>query len=558
MHLPPFSKLLIALPWLLAASLSPARAQQPSSSAVFNVRAFGATGDGKTLDHPAINHAIEAANHAGGGTVLIPAGTYRCFSIHLQSRVTIRFEPGATVLAADPLVDPGLYDPAEPNAADPYEDFGHSHWHNSLFWGEDLENVSVVGPGLIHGAGLVKGWGNAGTVGSPIKFAVESAPRPAVVVPAGTTPPKFGYPSTKETLFDGVGNKAIALKNCRNVVLRDFSILHGGHFGILATGVDHLAIDHLTIDTNRDGMDIDACSDVHVTDCSVNSPWDDGICLKASYGLGVARDTQDVTITGCYVTGGFQEGTFLDGTRRRFEEKHGPTPTGRIKFGTESTGGFRRIAITNCVFDHCNGLAIESVDGGIIEDVTVSNLVMHDLTASAIFIRLGARLRGPEGTPVGAIRRVVISNVAYSGADVRYGSILSGIPGHPLEDVLISNVRGVQDGGGTEKDRALQPPEKEKDYPDPRMFGPMPSWGLYARHVVGLTVRDVSLRLAKPDARPCVVLDDVQAARFSDLETPGIAPGRETFGLRSVKDLRVRDCVNTSDQTFNVGPEHAP
>ncbi len=546
---------ILVISWLLAIFPLPVSAQQPAASAVLNVRTFGAAGDGKTLDTAAINRAIEAASRAGGGIVLVPAGTYRCFSIHLQSRVTIQFEPGATVLAADPLVDPGMYDPAEPNAAEPYEDFGHSHWHNSLFWGEDLENVSIVGPGLIHGMGLVKGWGNVpGSTASPIKFAVESAPRPAAVTPAGTTPPKFGYPSPKETLFDGVGNKSIALKNCRNVVLRDFSILHGGHFGILATGVDHLAIDHLTIDTNRDGMDIDACSDVHVTDCSVNSPWDDGICLKASYGLGIARDTQDVTITGCYVTGGFQEGTFLDGTRKRFEEKHGPTPTGRIKFGTESNGGFRRIAITNCVFDHCNGLAIESVDGGIIEDVTVSNLVMHDITASPIFIRLGARLRGPEGTQVGAIRRVIISNVAYSGADVRYGSILSGIPGHPLEDVLISNVRGVQDGGGTEKDRAIQPPEKEKDYPDPRMFGAMPSWGLYARHAVGLTVRDVSLRLAKPDERPCVVLEDVEASRFSDLEVPGLAQGRDVFAFRGVRDVHVRNCANTPDQTFNVGP----
>ena len=260
--------------------------------------------------------------------------------------------------------------------------------------------------------------------------------------PAGA-PPKFGYPSAHDTLFDGIGNKAIALKNCCGVTLRDFSILHGGHFGILATGVDHLAIDHLKIDTNRDGMDIDACRDVHVTDCSVNSPWDDGICLKSSDGLGTPRDTEDVTITGCYVSGDYREGAMLDGTWRRFAPEEKVPRTGRIKFGTESMGGFRRIAVTNCVLDHCNGLAIESVDGGVIEDVVVSNLTMHDVTAAPIFLRLGARLRGPEGTTVGAIRRVTISNVTFSGANGRYGSILSGVPGHPLEDVLISNVRGM-------------------------------------------------------------------------------------------------------------------
>ena len=542
--------LLNAVFYVLLVSVSKLPAQEAPPPAVYDIKAFGATGDGKTLDHAAINRAIEAASHAGGGTVRVPAGTYRCFSIHLQSRVTIQFEPGATILAADPASDAGQYDAPEPNAADPYEDFGHSHWHNSLIWGENLENVSIIGPGTIHGQGLTTG--HIGNTASPYKFASEAAPRQPIPVPAGTTPPKFGYPTPKETLFDGIGNKAIALKNCRGVLLRDFSILHGGHFGILATGVDHLAIDHLMVDTNRDGMDVDACRDVHVTDCSVNSPWDDGICLKASYGLGFARDTEDVTISGCYISGDYEEGTLLDGTRRHFDPKHAPARTGRIKLGTESTGGFRRIAITNCIFDNCNGLAIESVDGGIIEDVVASNLVMRGVTAAPIFIRLGSRLRGPEGTTVGAIRRVVISNVTYSSADGHYGSILSGVPGHPLEDVLISNVRGVQDGGGTEKDRAIRPGEKEKDYPEPRMFGPMPSWGLYSRHVVRLVVRDVSLQLARPDARPCVVLDDVEGGLIADLDVTPPAETGGVFGMSNVKGVRVRACEGTADQTFDV------
>ena len=553
----------LSLPWpLVAAALllalcpPPSRAQQPpppAANSTYDIRTFGATGDGKTLDTAALNRALDTASRAGGGTVRVPAGTYRCFSIHLQSHVTLQFEPGATVLAADPTVDPGRYDDPEPNAADPYEDFGHSHWHNSLFWGENLEDVSIVGPGLINGAGLSSG--NTGFAGTPLKLAGDAAPRPAMSNPA--VPPKFGYPNNKDTLVDGLGNKAIALKNCRGVVLRDFSILQGGHFGILATGVDHLAIHHLTIDTNRDGMDIDACRDVHVTDCSVNSPRDDGICLKASDGLGVVRDTEDVTISGCYMSGDYVVGTLLDGTRQRSDPRHAPARTGRIKLGTESTGGFRRIVITNCIFDHCNGLAIESVDGGIIEDVVASNLVMRGVTASPIFVRLGSRLRGPEGTKIGAIRRVLISNVTYSGADGRYGSILSGLPGHPLEDVVISNVRGVQDGGGTEKDRSLHPAEKEKDYPEPRMFGTMPSWGVYVRHAVGLTLGDVSLRLEKPDARPCVVLDDVSASRVSALDVPGLAPGQEALAFRGVQDVRTRDCTNTPDQTFNVKPDEA-
>ena len=322
----------LPVPWpVLAAILlalgGPAlRAQTDPGRLDFDIKAYGAVGDGKALDHAAIDKAIAAAYHAGGGTVRVPAGTYRCFSIHLQSRVTIRFEPGATILAADPLVDPGRYDAPEPNPADLYQDFGHSHWHNSLFWGENLVDVSIVGPGLIDGAGLSSG--HTGLTGTPLKLAQDPVPRPAIPDPPGP-PPKFGYPNNKDTLHDGLGNKAIALKNCQRVVLRDFSIRRGGHFGILATGVDHLAVDHLTIDTNRDGMDIDACRDVHVTDCSVNSPGDDGICLKASDALGVVRDTEDVTISGCYVSGDYEVGTLLDGTRRHFDpppsvSSHGP------------------------------------------------------------------------------------------------------------------------------------------------------------------------------------------------------------------------------------------
>ena len=111
-----------------------------------------------------------------------------------------------------------------------------------------------------------------------------------------------------------MGNKAISLKNCHHVTLRDFSVLEGGHFAILATGVDNLTLDNLILDTNRDGMDIDCCRNVRVSNCSVNSPWDDGICLKSSFGLGYARSTEMVTITNCFVTGGYQLGTLLDGT----------------------------------------------------------------------------------------------------------------------------------------------------------------------------------------------------------------------------------------------------
>ena len=263
-----------------ATTVQPAIAKSKTSSAAhgtLDVRSFGATGDGKTLDTPAVNQAIDAAAAAGGGIVRFPAGNYLCYSIHLKSHITLFLDAGATIVAADaPAAGAaGGYDPPEPNAWDKFQDFGHSHWHNSLIWGEGLENISIEGQGLIWGKGLSRG-------------------------------------DHDVVLAAGVGNKSISLKNCHNVTLRDISILHGGHFAILATGVDNLTIDNLKIDTNRDAIDIDCCRNVRVSNCSVNSPWDDGICLKDSYGLGFARSTDHVTITNCYVTGGYEEGTMLD------------------------------------------------------------------------------------------------------------------------------------------------------------------------------------------------------------------------------------------------------
>src|SRR5712692_11978715 len=134
----------------------PAYLSLSEDASVYNVKAFGAKGDGKTLDTPAINKAIEAAALAGGGTVRFPAGTYRCFSIHLKSNIALYLDHGATILAASPADGDGKYDSPEPNQWDKYQDFGHSHWHNSLIWGENLENISILGPGMIWGQGLVR------------------------------------------------------------------------------------------------------------------------------------------------------------------------------------------------------------------------------------------------------------------------------------------------------------------------------------------------------------------------------------------------------------------
>src|SRR5579872_6157868 len=356
------------------------------TGAVFDVRSFGAVGDGKALDSPAINRAIGAAGAKGGGRVYVPAGAYLCYSLRLTSAVTLYLEQGAVILAAETPRDGTTsgYDPAESNSPwEAFGDFGHNHWRNSLIWGENLHDVAVLGPGLVWGRGLARGHDD-------LDLPIEEA--------------------------QGVGNKAIAFKNCRNVILRDLSMLACGHFAVLATGVDNLTIDNLKIDTNRDGINIDCCRNVRITNCSVNSPWDDAICPKSSFALGYARATEMVTITNCFVSGSYMEGTLLDGTRKPFPPDSNVPRNGRIKFGTESNGGFKRITVSNCVCDGCRGIALEAVDGALLEDITIDNISMRDIVDGPIFMRLGDRMRGPQGIPVGALRRVIISNIVCSNA----------------------------------------------------------------------------------------------------------------------------------------------
>ena len=474
---------------------------------VYDVMEFGAKGDGAALDARAIDRAIEAAAAAGGGTVHVRAGNYLCYSIHLKSKVGIHLDHGATIVAADPAVDAAKsYDAAESNHPwEAYQDYGHNHWHNSLIWGEGLSDVSICGPGLIWGKGLSRGWGDG-----PV---AEHA---------------------------GVANKAIALKNCRNVLLRDFSILHGGHFGILATGVDNLTIDNLTIDTNRDGMDIDCCRNVRISNCSVNSPWDDAICLKSSFALGYARATEMVTISDCLVAGSYEEGALLDGTWKKFSDDAKVPRTGRIKFGTESNGGFKNITVSNCVFDGCRGLTIESVDGAVVEDVSCSNLTMRDVFEAPIFLRLGARMRGPAEAEMGVMRRVILSNISCVSAvgSPRIAAIVAGIPGHGIEDVKLSDIVMVSVGGGTPSDAKVELPEKEKSYPEPNMFGTTPSYGWFLRHVKGIEMNGVKLQPRSEDARPAFVLDDVAGAEFGGISAAR-REGVPTFVLKRVRDFRV-------------------
>ena len=470
----------------------------------YNIKESGAKADGVSPDTKIINKAIEDAAASGGGTIYFPAGNYLSGSIHLKSNICLFLEQGATLIASS---DSNDFDQPEPSVNDTYQDYGHSHWHNSFIWGENLHDVSIVGAGKIWGKGLVRN-GRKG---------------------------------------DLKPNKAIALLNCINVTIKDITIFHGGWFAVLATGVDNFTLDNLKVDTNRDGFDIDCCKNVRVSNCTVNSPFDDGICLKSSFGLGYARATENVTITNCQVSG-YEEGSLLDGSYKKGGLR-GPDsggPTGRIKFGTESNGGFKNIAISNCVFDFCRGLALETVDGALLEDVTISNITMRDIVNAPIFIRLGGRMRGPDSIAVGQCRRIIIQNVIAWNVDAKYGAIISGLPGHDIEDLQLSNIRFYYKGEGPKDSINRVVPEFEKEYPEPSRWGIMPSYGFFIRHVKNLKMHDVQISYLKEEPRPAFIFDDVKGAILYDVQAQ-TGNKASTLILKNSKNVDVQRVKGLKD-----------
>ena len=347
----------------------------------FDITNYGASSGGSAVaNQHAINDAIAAAAAAGGGTVVVPAGDFRTYTIRLKSRVGLHLSATTSILRAAVAgtgqgEDGGFYDAPEPNPFVGLQDHGHSHWANSLIYGVDVEHVMISGPGLIDGS-----YRNGR--GETVNVLSGGDPREV------TTRTDAGVP--------GGGNKAIALKNARQIVFRDFSIKNGGHFGILGSGVVDWTIDGIIVDTNRDAFDIDASQNVTVRNSVFNSLTDDALVLKASFGLGKAMPTENVLIENCTVRG-YDAGSVIDKvySTQKLIASDRDGPTARIKLGTEGTTGFNRITIRHVVFDRSRGFALESVDGAELADIILTDATMTHVSSSPIFIRLGDRARAP-------------------------------------------------------------------------------------------------------------------------------------------------------------------
>jgi hypothetical protein len=460
----------LAVPMVLSTRSSSAAAK---GTPEFNVRAHGAKGDGRANDSRGIQAAIDAAGQSGG-TVYFPAGEYLSGSLHLRSRLTLRLDAGATLIASPDDAD---FDPIEQLGYKSFSDPETRDFRFALLQGLDLAQVSILGPGKIDGNRTRRG-----------------------------------------------GPKPIALKRCRTVVIRDVTIVSAPNYNISLLGCDAVDIRGVTILKGySDGIDPDCCQNVRITSCRIESA-DDAIVLKSSFALGVRRATLNVTVTNCHLT----------------------TVHNGLKLGTESTGDFKNIVFRNCTVvgrthplegDLSCGVAIETVDGGTIDRVSVSDIRMTNVRAP-IFVRLGQRGRAQDVPAAGALRNIAVSNVVAVGAMT--ASSITGIPGYPVSEISLRNIRITAKGEGRAELVSKTVPELEKTYPDAYMFKDLPAYGLYCRHVLGLTLDEIELSVDRPDARPAVVLDDVGRARVRALRATPPGEGEALLWLRSVRDCVVR------------------
>ncbi len=449
---------------------------------VFDARAFGAAGNGTALDSPAINAAIDACHAAGGGVAYVPPGVYRSGTVVLKSNVTLYLEAGATLLGSKDLAD-YTPQPGPPGRGDANQ--------KHLIFARDAENAGLAGPGRIDGQG------------------------PAFWVPSGrkTPPPEDAWRdvATYDWKPTDRASPLLEFVGCRHLRIEDVRIENASGWTLRPINCDNVVIRGIgiknpVIGPNTDGIDATGCTNLFISNCHIDT-GDDAICLKSEnpYG-GEPRISRNIVIDNCVLT------CCCNG----------------LKFGTATRGGFENVTFSNCVIANddvplnarvISGIALEMVDGGWMEGVVISNVRMQRVR-TPIFIRRGARRLRPDGTP-GTLRGVMIENVHATGAILT--NSITGVPGFDVEDVTLRGIRVDSQEAGREEWAGRPILEVERAYPEARMFGRLPAYGFYCRHVNGLRLEDVVMGAAAGEQRPAVVCDDVK--RIEILGLRGAAAG---------------------------------
>jgi len=455
----------------------------------FDVRTYGAVGDGKVLDTQAIQAAIDESAQAGGGIVCLSGGRFLSGTIYLKSNVALCIEAGAVLLGSKNLKDYPVTIAALRSYTDNYTD-------KSLIYAEKVENITLMGRGTIDGQG------------------------------------KF---------FEGpykVRPYMIRLIECKNVTVEDLTLQHSAMWGLHCLACENVTIDgisiHSKVNHNNDGIDIDGCDKVRISNCEINS-GDDAIVLKST----LDRVCKNIAVTNCVLSSNCHA----------------------FKCGTESNGGFQNITFSNSVIYDIGraGIALELVDGGVFNRVIVSNINMIDVSG-AIFIRLGNRARpyqakqgqgGSSGTftvpkgvkqpGMGSMSNIIISNVQAVGVS-KIGCSITGLPGHPVENVTLENIRIRYEGGGSSEEAKREIPEYPEKYPNCKMFGVLPAYGFFVRHAENVRFQHIDLAFEQDDHRPALICDDVSQLKIFDFDAKSTASTQEVIRLENTNSVFIHGC----------------
>jgi polygalacturonase len=466
-----------------------------ANAASFNVKDYGAKGDGRAIDSVAIDKAIAAASAAVGGVVEIPPGTYLSRSIHLRSNVTINLQQGARIVASGSGIDA-----PEPNPNSRYQDFGHSHFRNALLWGENVENVHFTGKGVIDGANKLE---------------------------------------TGENIPAGKGDKMLSLKFCKNVTITDVTFREAGHFAIITNGCDGMKLDRITVDTpdDRDGINFINSSNVELSNSTIVSS-DDAVAFKSDYATGRTSPSENNVVR--------------DSTIRSTENN-------AIQFGSETCGSFRNIQFRNLDVTGASkaGLGMVSMDGAVIEDVLYDNIRLTR-TASPIFLHIGDRGRCPGNPPTGKIRNITYRNITGTNltaprdipGDPEYASTVSGRPDSKITGLTFDHVRLTVPGNHKESDASRVPPEVSGEYP-PRIFGARPAFGFWLRNAVDVKFVDSTIEFEKNDGRPAFTTDSVSGISLTGV-TVERSTGSSDLLWRKSSGVSVVDSATTDGRALRA------
>lgn len=441
--------------WLAVACLVAALvpALPAAAAGTFDVRDYGATGNGTTNDTPAINRAIAAANAAGGGTVVFTAGTYRSAnSIHLLSNVTVQLDSGSTIAGASGTG----YDAAEPNPNDAYQDFGHSHFHDAMIWGDRLSNIGFTGSGTIDGGGF-------------LKIHESDLPDP------------------------GEADKILALTRCSNLTINGITLRRGGHFAALVNGCDGVRSNGLRIDTasDRDGWNIINTRNVTITDIAI-AAQDDALGFKSDWALGQRFTQGHVRVTGARLSA---------------------VCCNALMFGSETCSDFTDYVFDTITITSANksGLGMVSMDGATISDVHYRNITVSGV-ASPIFAKIGARKRCGDNPGVGRIHDITYENVTATGKGPQTPTLWGADATHRITGVSFDTVNLNVPGGSANLGTAV--PSDDTSAYNPASIGTRPAFGWYLHNTDNIRFTGGSAHFIANDNRPAVIADAGSSVTF--------------------------------------------